>query len=40
MDFPIGNDFVNQETHPESEKQGDEIFQDESNDRYHIQKEA
>jgi hypothetical protein len=40
MDFPIGNDFVNQKTHPKSEKVGDEVFQDESNNRDHIQKGA
>jgi len=38
MDFLIRNDFVNQKTHPKSEKEGDEIFQDEPNDRYHIEK--
>ena len=29
IDFPIGNDFVNQKAHPESEEKGDEVFQDE-----------
>jgi hypothetical protein len=37
-DFLIRNDFVNQKRHPKSEKEGDEIFQDEPNDRHHIEK--
>jgi hypothetical protein len=33
MDFLVGDDLVNQKTHPKSEEEGDEVFQNESNDR-------
>jgi hypothetical protein len=40
LDFLVGNDFVNQETHPKSEEERDKVFQNESNDRDHVQKGA
>ena len=33
MNFLVGNDLVDQKTHPKSEEEGNEVFQDESNDR-------
>ena len=40
MNFFVGNYFINQKAHPKSEKEGDEVFDDESKDRCHIQKGA
>ena len=40
LNFFVGDDFVNQKTHPERKEEGNEIFQDESNDRTQIQKRA
>jgi hypothetical protein len=33
MDFLVGNDLIDDKAHPKSEEEGDEVFQDESNDR-------
>jgi hypothetical protein len=40
MDFSIGNDFVNQKAHRKSEEEGNEIFQNKSKGRFHIEKKA
>jgi hypothetical protein len=40
LDFPIGNDFVNQKAHPKSEEEGNDVFQDESKGRSQRQKRA
>jgi hypothetical protein len=37
IDFSIGNDFINQKAHPESEEKGDDVFQDESEGLSHSQ---
>jgi len=38
MDFPVRNDLINQKTHPESEEEGDEVFQDKLDDWTQIEK--
>ncbi len=40
MNLSAGDDFVNQKGHTESEKERDKIFQDKSDDGFHVQEGA